>query len=330
MSDAASHLKTIEPKRVFLAGASGTIGRAVARALIKDGHRVVALLRPGAAREGLEGAEFREGEATDPNSLASAGFRGEAFDAVVSCLASRNGAPADAWAVDHGANLALLGAAKDAGAAHFVLLSAICVQKPRLEFQRAKLAFEEALIASGLTFSIVRPTAYFKSLSGQAARVKAGKPFLLFGDGALTATKPISDDDLARFIADCLIDSAQQNRILPVGGPGPVLTAREQGEALFAALGRPPKFKSVPPGFLKAVADGLSALGTIVPALKAKAEFARIGHYYGTESMLVWDEARETYDAAATPEFGTETLADFYEKLVKGDADASLGDHKVF
>lgn len=31
------------------------------------------------------------------------------------------------------------------GAAHFVLLSAICVQKPLLEFQRAKLAFEEKL-----------------------------------------------------------------------------------------------------------------------------------------------------------------------------------------
>lgn len=28
---------------------------------------------------------------------------------------------------------------------HFVLLSAICVQKPLLEFQRAKLKFEEEL-----------------------------------------------------------------------------------------------------------------------------------------------------------------------------------------
>ena len=36
-------------------------------------------------------------------------------------------------------------AGRKQGASHFVLLSAICVQKPLLEFQRAKLAFEEKL-----------------------------------------------------------------------------------------------------------------------------------------------------------------------------------------
>ena len=51
---------------------------------------------------------------------------------------------------------------------HFVLLSAICVQKPLLEFQRAKLKFENELMAAGdITYSIVRPTAFFKSLAGQ-------------------------------------------------------------------------------------------------------------------------------------------------------------------
>ena len=34
-----------------------------------------------------------------------------------------------------------------AGVAHYVLLSAICVQKPLLEFQKAKLAFEAVLQA---------------------------------------------------------------------------------------------------------------------------------------------------------------------------------------
>ncbi len=78
---------------------------------------------------------------------------------------------------------------------HFVLLSAICAQKPVLAFQKAKLAFEAHLLEQGLTYSIVRPTAFFKSLSGQVARVKQGGPFLVFGDGRLTACKPISDAD---------------------------------------------------------------------------------------------------------------------------------------
>ena len=61
-----------------------------------------------------------------------------------------------------------LDAGKAAGAAHFILLSAICVQKPLLEFQKAKLKFESDLVATeGMTHSIVRPTAFFKSIAGQ-------------------------------------------------------------------------------------------------------------------------------------------------------------------
>jgi divinyl chlorophyllide a 8-vinyl-reductase len=53
------------------------------------------------------------------------------------------------------------------------LLSAICVQKPLLEFQRAKLRLEEAITSqSDVTYSIVRPTAFFKSLAGQVSIVK--------------------------------------------------------------------------------------------------------------------------------------------------------------
>lgn len=74
----------------------------------------------------------------------------------------------DSWAIDYQATLNTLEVAQETGASHFVLLSAICVQKPLLEFQHAKLKFEEALqSAKGITHSIVRPTAFFKSLAGQ-------------------------------------------------------------------------------------------------------------------------------------------------------------------
>ena len=57
------------------------------------------------------------------------------------------------------------------------MLSAICVQKPKLAFQHAKLKFEDTLQTSGLNYAIVRPTAYFKSLTGQVKRVKQNRPF---------------------------------------------------------------------------------------------------------------------------------------------------------
>lgn len=143
------------PTRLF-AGATGTIGRATAAALMRRGHEVVCFVRARSGTGGsltpldiaglFGGATIRVVDLTDPASLSRDGFAGDRFDAVVSCMASRTGAPKDAWAVDHGAQLNALQAARQAGISHFVLLSAICVQKPLLAFQHAKLAFEAALI----------------------------------------------------------------------------------------------------------------------------------------------------------------------------------------
>jgi divinyl chlorophyllide a 8-vinyl-reductase len=227
---------TQRSRRVLVLGATGTIGRATVRALLRRGHDVVCFVRPRAGVGGvlapddsaklLVGATVRFGDVADPASLARDGFKGERFDALVSCLASRTGRPKDAWAIDHQAHVHALKAARNAGVSHVVLLSAICVQRPVLAFQHAKLAFEKELVESGLTYSIVRPTAFFKSLSGQIERVKRGKPFLVFGNGTLTACKPISDDDLADYIAGCMDDASRWNRVLPIGGPGEAVTPR--------------------------------------------------------------------------------------------------------
>ena len=315
--------------RVFMLGATGTIGRATVRALARQGHEVVCFGR--ASRTAPEpGVTVRVGNVQDPASLTRDGFRGERFDAVVSCLASRTGTPRDAWAIDHQAHLHVLHAAQQAGVPHLVLLSAICVQKPLLAFQDAKLAFERALMDSGLTWSIVRPTAFFKSLSGQVERVRKGKPFLIFGDGTLTSCKPISDDDLADFIVGCLTDPARHNRVLPIGGPGNAQTPRQQGEQLFALLGREPRFTQVPVALLDTIIRVLSVLGRVVPPLADKAQLARIGRYYATESMLVWDPIAHRYDAAATPSTGQDTLVDFFAKRLRGDATDDRGEHAVF
>ena len=161
-------------------GATGTIGRATLRALTRRGHDVVCFVRPRpAGARPLDGAEVRTVEMRDPAAIARDGFRGEAFDAVVSCMASRTGAPRDAWAVDHRMHVDALAAARDVGVRHFVLLSAICVQKPLLAFQRAKLAFEAALAGSGLAYSIVRPTA--KAAAGRTRQPRAARSSAVAG-----------------------------------------------------------------------------------------------------------------------------------------------------
>jgi divinyl chlorophyllide a 8-vinyl-reductase len=312
---------------ILLLGGTGTIGRAAAQALRADGHSVTALVRSGADTSALQGCRIVVGDVTDPQALAAAMSGAEA---VVSCLASRTGVPAEAWAIDHAANSAALKTALDHGVGHYVLLSAICVQKPRLAFQHAKLAFEAELQAAPLTWTIVRPTAYFKSLSGQIGRVRDGRPFLVFGSGALTACKPISDADLGRFLALCLTDPAKRNRILPIGGPGPAITPLDQVGMLSRLTGRSVQVRQVPLALMSGIVGALSLAGRLVPRLAAKAELARIGRYYATESMLVWDAAKDRYDADATPEFGSDRLADHYAALMRGEVADDRGAHAVF
>lgn len=310
---------------ILLLGGTGTIGRATAQALRAEGHHVTALIRPKADASLLAGCTVVRGQIPDAFPGAMSGI-----DAVVSCLASRTGAPKDAWAVDHAANSAALKAAVAAGVRHFTLLSAICVQKPLLEFQMAKLAFEAELQAAPLNWTIVRPTAYFKSLSGQIARVQENRPFLVFGDGKLTACKPISDADLGRFLALTLTDPAKHNRILPIGGPGPAITPLDQAAMLERLFGRPVPVRHVPVALMSTIIAGLAALGTVSPRFAARAGLARIGRYYATQSMLVWDAAANRYDADATPEFGTDRLEDHYAAMLRGEVADDRGAHAIF
>ncbi|WP_264308989.1 NAD(P)H-binding protein [[Leptolyngbya] sp. PCC 7376] len=327
-------------RSILMLGGTGTIGRATVAALLSRGHKVTCIARPKSGigrkftkdktQELLQGTEVIFGDVKNRDFLAKDVFGDRSFDVIYSCMASRTGEPKDAWAVDYQAHADVLALAKESGVTQMVLLSAICVQKPKLVFQHAKLKFEQELAESGLTYSIVRPTAYFKSLAGQVERVKKGKPFLLFGDGTLAACKPISDPDLGAYLADCLDDVSLQNKILPIGGPGPAITLKNQGEYLFKLLDREPKFKSVPADLLMNISKVMDVIGKVIPPVAEKAELARIGHYYATESMLVWDAEAEEYDADATPETGSETLFDYYKRLVEGKEKAERVDVAMF
>jgi divinyl chlorophyllide a 8-vinyl-reductase len=316
---------------LLVAGASGTVGRQVVREALARGQHVIALLRDPDLRQELAGQEPALAARLDvvvlPTMSQQALERAlgdRAFGAVVSCVASRSGVASDAWEVDYQLNADLLSIARRRGGSSFVLLSAICVQKPRLAFQRAKLEFERRLAESGLRYSIVRPTAFFKSVSGQIDRVRKGKPYLVFGSGELTACAPIDDRELAAYLLDCLDDPARANQVLPVGGPGPALTPRAQGALLFEQLDRAPRFRQVPVALFTVAIAVLAPLARWFPALADKAELARIGHYYATESMLVWDTEQNRYDADATPSAGQVTLADYYRRVLADEQGVEL------
>ena len=105
--------------------------------------------------------------------------------------------------------------------------------------------------------------------------------------------------------------------MLPIGGPGAAIAPREQGELLFELTGRKPRFRQVPVAVFDAGLALLAPLAKLSPRFAAKAELARIGRYYATESMLLWDKRKGEYDADATPGYSDETLRDFYVRVLE-------------
>ena len=297
---------------LYVAGATGYIGREVVKRALKRGYTVHASVRLN-SRTALPQNDRLKLDIIQTERDKTA-FNIPMGASVISCISSRTGTAKDAHNIDYKMNMALLNCARASDANVFLMLSAICVQKPKLAFQHTKLKFEDALQTSGLKYSIVRPTAYFKSLTGQIKRVEKNLPFLFFGDGTQTACTPISKRDLAEFMLNTVQQPASWNKILPIGGPQPALTPADMAAIISKIYNKPSATRSVSPKIFDVLRTLIAPLRPISRWAREKSELMNIGKYYATESMLVWDAASGHYDAKRTPSTGQDT---FYDHVLK-------------
>lgn len=156
----------------------------------------------------------------------------------------------------------------------------------------------------GISHSIVRPTAYFKSLDGQVEAVRSGNPILYFGDGKCSANA-ISESDLAVFLSDCALRPkfiGMENTIRNVGGPDvPPITKKQQAQLIFDALDVPKEKRrsiSLPLSIFEVLLNTFQAAGKVCRIvgfdnLAEKcdngAEIVRIVKYYAVEPMVAID-----------------------------------------
>ena len=292
-------------KTVLIVGATGYIGSAVVAEAVQQGHHVIAVTRSAKSVDQFADVEVVQADVTNPSSIAAA-FN-KKIDAVISCLGCHSGLAKDFDAIDYQATLNVMNAALENGAKEFILLSAICVRKPELPLQLAKLKFEDELMRSGLDYTIVRPTAYFWVFDSQRKMIAKGRPGFLIGSGKQSCHNPISQADLAEFMVGSIGNPERQNRVFVIGGPevpGNIITYKDALEMVFKSMGKEPRFFSVPGWSMTGMIGVTWFLGKFSRKIGEFSELLKIIYYYMRYDMRAPGYGADTFQQHATNTVG--------------------------
>jgi uncharacterized protein YbjT (DUF2867 family) len=142
---------------VFITGASGFMGQRLAAELLKRGHRVRGLVRHGSEQRLPPWCEAVTGDALDSSSYRDSL---QSCDTVVHLVGVSHPSPAKAAqfrSVDLAGARAAVEAARPAGIGHFIYVSVAHPAPVMHEYIAARTEAEEAIRASGMNATILRP-----------------------------------------------------------------------------------------------------------------------------------------------------------------------------
>jgi uncharacterized protein YbjT (DUF2867 family) len=233
---------------ILIVGASGFLGREVASLVLSQGQQVRLLVRTPAKVDDLRqrGAEIMQGDLVDPPSLGRACQGADEVLAAAHSLLGKGRYKSEA--VDDAGHRDLIDAAKKAGVAHFVYTSILGAAPDHpIDFFRTKYRVEEYLKASGLSYTILRPSAFME----WHAHIFNGKAILETGKTSLLGkgTKPrnfVAVRDVAHFTVLALTEPKLKDRTLDVGGPGN-FTNNQVAQLYGKLAGITPKVSHLPP-----------------------------------------------------------------------------------
>lgn len=233
---------------ILVVGATSKLGRQVIPLLLSQGEQIRAMTRtPGSPEAEIlktHGAEVVAGDLRDPASLVRACTGAEKV--LTAAHAFLGAGDNNLRTVDDGGNRSLIDTAKDAGVQHFVFIS---IQGTRpdhpLEFFRIKYGIEEYLHSSGLSYTILRPTAFMEfwaALIGQPILEKGQTT--IFGRG-VNPVNFVSVADVAGFAVIALKNPQARRQIIEIGGPEN-LSLRQVAEIFERIAGRPASKRYIP------------------------------------------------------------------------------------
>jgi uncharacterized protein YbjT (DUF2867 family) len=205
---------TTPPNRVLVIGASGALGRPTIRLLLDSGIAVRGICRhPEAAADlAAAGAEVVTGDLTDRASIERALSGAKRVLVAAHGLLGRGRWRSEA--VDDAGHRTLIDAARAAGVERFVYTSALMASPAHpIDFARTKHTIEETLASSGLTYAILRPTAFMEHhvhMFNGLNVLKKGKAQLV-GRGTKKRNF-VSASDVAQLAVRALMDDQRRGR----------------------------------------------------------------------------------------------------------------------
>ena len=186
--------------KIVVIGGTGLIGTKVVANLRQKGHEVIAA-SPNTGVNTITGEGLAQAVAGAQVVVDLANSPDFADDAVM------------AFFKTSGRNLAA--AEKTAGVRHHIALSVVGSDRnPDSGYLRAKIAQEEAIKASGISYTIIRSTQFFEFLGGIAQAATDGQTVRL----SPAHLQPVASNDVAALVAK-VATMAPTNGVIELAGP---------------------------------------------------------------------------------------------------------------
>lgn len=218
--------------KIFLTGATGYVGRQIVRDLLRAGHSVSALVRKGSEEklpEEIKGKIALINGDIRVYDLHRGALQG--CEAVINLLGLLREFPKKGITfegVHYLGTKTLVDAAKNAGVTRFIQMSALGVRKGRKpKYQETKFRAEEYLIASGLQWTIFRPSVMFgNEKEGLANFMSVLRDLLamaplvvpVLGDGRYRF-QPVAIQNVSEGFVKALTNESSIAKLYDVAGP---------------------------------------------------------------------------------------------------------------
>lgn len=284
-------------KKVILFGATGNLGKEIAKELVKQGYDLTVVVRNEEKAKSVVGITSKSIIA-DVCNKATIEHIFDNQEIVISAL-GKSVSPNDKSKptfreVDYSANSNILNQATKAGIKKFIYISAFHSEKYlHLEYFKVYHNFSELLKKSGLDYSIIKPPAIFSAFIDMIDMAKKGQ-LVNIGKGD-KKTNPIYEGDLAEITVDAI---NKQNNIIEAGGKN-IYTRKQLNEIVQSEIDGQKKIRTVPIGLFK----------MFLPIIKLFSKNTYDKFAFFIEVMQ--------HDTIA-PQVGTKTFEDYVKQKVNG------------